>query len=75
MCAVAIALGDRAGLTEGAFVVQTPFDAPACIHHFRTGTGSCFPLGTKPVRRRLGRQCGDGHDNDKDLQALFEHDR
>jgi hypothetical protein len=72
MCAVAIALGDKAGLTEGAYIVQTPFGAPACIHHFRRGTGSCYPLSTQPLRRRLGRPCGSPGDNDKDIQEQFD---
>ncbi|KDQ12159.1 hypothetical protein BOTBODRAFT_46016 [Botryobasidium botryosum FD-172 SS1] len=41
-CSVAIALGD--GKPEGAFVVQSPFNVPVCINHFKKGTGSCYPM-------------------------------
>jgi len=65
MCAVTIALGDKAGKKEGAFVVQTPFGQPACIHHFSKGTGSCFPLGTANPTAKLGAPCDvAGEDND-----------
>jgi hypothetical protein len=71
MCAVAIVLGDRKGLAKGAFIVQTPFGAPACIHHVKQGTGSCYPLSTKPVRRRLGSSCDNAGTNDNDIQEHF----
>ncbi|KDQ12160.1 hypothetical protein BOTBODRAFT_46017 [Botryobasidium botryosum FD-172 SS1] len=65
VCAVTIALGDKAGKKEGAFVVQTPFGQPACIHHFSKGTGSCFPLGTANPTAKLGAPCDvAGEDND-----------
>jgi len=65
MCAVTIALGNNAGKQEGAFVVQTPFGKPACIHHFKKGTGSCFPLGTANPTAKLGAPCDvAGEDND-----------
>jgi len=57
MCAVTIVLGNKAGLKEGAFVVQSPFNVPTCIHHFSKGTGSCFPLGTATATAKLGQRC------------------
>ncbi|KDQ12157.1 hypothetical protein BOTBODRAFT_425628 [Botryobasidium botryosum FD-172 SS1] len=65
MCAVAIALGNKAGKTEGAFVVQSPYNAPVCVNHFRKNTGSCYPVGVKSPKAKLGEPCDvPGEDND-----------
>jgi len=57
MCAVAIK-ASGVGAIEGNRVVQTKFGSPICVSWFTKGTGSCFPLGTKPPRgKRLGADC------------------
>ena len=64
MCAVSIQLGGiNAPVPGKAFVVQSPFGQPACIRHFATNTGSCFPLGTAGPKQVLGQACDNNDAN------------
>ncbi|KZT21299.1 hypothetical protein NEOLEDRAFT_1139631 [Neolentinus lepideus HHB14362 ss-1] len=60
MCAVSIALREKAGLSQASFVVQTPFATPYCVESFTAGTGSCFPVGK--AKSKLNKQCSLGQD-------------
>ncbi|KZT21301.1 hypothetical protein NEOLEDRAFT_1139634 [Neolentinus lepideus HHB14362 ss-1] len=62
MCAVSIALRQKAGSAQASFVVQTPFATPICVESFTAGTGSCFPVGIDSVSNSLNERCGAGQD-------------